>query len=60
MYALLFAPAFVMSGYFDHIAVFFLVLGNFLAHKGRSRQAGLAIGAGMMVKIIPVVAIAAC
>ncbi|MGH7862179.1 MAG: hypothetical protein ACREOS_08045, partial [Candidatus Dormibacteraceae bacterium] len=56
MYALLFFPFFTMLSWFDTIPLFFLLLTIWLALRGRAGSAGVAVGLGLMIKVIPIVA----
>jgi len=54
IYALLFAPVYVGTGWFDHVPMFFLLLGLYWLIRGRDWPAGLAVGLGFMAKLTPV------
>ncbi len=59
VYALLFVPLFVFVGYLDSLPLFFLLLGLYALLRGWSGGAGVAIGLGMMSKLIPMVCLPA-
>ncbi|HET7087856.1 MAG TPA: glycosyltransferase family 87 protein [Anaerolineae bacterium] len=50
LYALLFAPMFVVLGWFESIALFAVLLALWLILEDRPIPAGVAIGLGMLVK----------
>ena len=52
-YALLFGPIFVHAGWFDGVALFFMLLSLYLLLKKRAALSGLAAGLGAMVKVLP-------
>lgn len=54
-YALLFGPIFVHAGWFDGVALFFLLLGLYLLLRNKPGLSGLIIGLGAMVKVLPLV-----
>lgn len=54
IYALLFAPVYVGTGWFDNVPMFFLLLGLYWLIRGRDWPAGLAVGLGFMAKLTPV------
>ncbi|MCG3211119.1 MAG: hypothetical protein FOGNACKC_04756 [Anaerolineae bacterium] len=55
LYALLFAPIYSMLGFFDGVALFFMLLAlDWLLAENRSLSA-VAVGVGIVVKIIPVI-----
>lgn len=54
LYALLFGPIFVHAGWFDGVALFFMLLSLYLLLKNRGALSGLAAGAGAMIKVLPV------
>ncbi len=58
IYALLFTPLYIWSGWFDPLPLFFLLLGLYLILKGRGAAAGAALGVGFMVKVAPAVILA--
>jgi hypothetical protein len=53
IYAGLFAPLYVWSGWNDSLPVFFLLLGLYLVIKRKGVAAGAVIGVGFWVKVIP-------
>ena len=53
IYAGLFAPLYTWLGWFDGMPLFFLLLALYLLLKRRALLAGLALGLGFMVKVIP-------
>jgi len=53
IYACLFAPLYVWSGWNDCMPVFFLLLGLYLLLRGRAVAAGVVSGVGFWVKVIP-------
>lgn len=53
-YAGLFPPVYAMLGFFDGIALFFILLALDLILDDRRALSAIAIGVGFMVKIIPV------
>jgi hypothetical protein len=53
IYAGLFAPLYTWLGWFDGTPLFFLLLALYLLLKRRGLLAGLALGFGFMVKVIP-------
>jgi hypothetical protein len=58
LYALLFAPAYTMLGWFDAMPLFFLLLGlDLLLSRWRGAWAGsaVAVGLGFLVKLTPVI-----
>ncbi|MBN2003907.1 MAG: DUF2029 domain-containing protein [Anaerolineae bacterium] len=55
LWALLFAPFFTFLAWFDSMAIFFLVLALYGLLTDRPALAGVALGLGFMVKIIPAV-----
>ncbi len=55
LWALLFAPFFTFLAWFDSMAIFFLVLALYALLTDRPALAGVALGLGFMVKIIPAV-----
>jgi hypothetical protein len=54
-YALLFGPVFVHAGWFDGVALFFLLLALYLLFANRGVFSGLAVALGAMVKVLPLV-----
>jgi len=55
LYALLFAPIYAMLGFFDAIALFFLLLALDLVLKGRLLSSAVSVGVGVVVKLTPVI-----
>jgi hypothetical protein len=53
IYASLFAPLYTWLGWFDGMPLFFLLLALYFLLKRRGLLAGLALGLGFMVKVIP-------
>jgi len=53
IYAGLFAPLYTWLGWFDGMPLFFLLLALYFLLKRRGLLAGLALGLGFMIKIIP-------
>jgi hypothetical protein len=53
IYAGLFAPLYTWLGWFDGMPLFFILLTLYLLLKRRGLLAGLALGLGFMVKVIP-------
>ncbi|MGC8879157.1 MAG: hypothetical protein ACP5R2_08030 [Anaerolineae bacterium] len=53
LYALLFVPLYTMLGFFDAVALFFLLLALYLALREQVVRSAIATGIGFMVKIIP-------
>ena len=58
IYALLFAPLYIWSGWFDPMPLFFLLLGLYLLIRQRATSAGIALGLGFMIKITPAMIVA--
>ena len=54
LYALLFPPLYAMLGFFDGVALFFILLGLDLLLGDRRFLSAVAVGAGFLVKIIPI------
>ncbi len=54
IYAGLFVPLYTWMGWFDGMALFFLLLGFYLLIKQRAYLAGIAMGLGFTTKFIPV------
>jgi hypothetical protein len=52
-WALLFFPLFVTLNWFDTLPLAFMLLGLWFVLAGRAAGAGLAIGAGVLAKLIP-------
>lgn len=55
MYALLFPPVYAMLGFFDGVALFFILLSLDLLLANRFKWAGVAAAAGALVKLTPIV-----
>jgi hypothetical protein len=53
IYACLFAPVYVWSGWNDSLPLFFLLLGLYLLVRGRGATAGILAGIGFWVKVTP-------
>ncbi|MCS7260291.1 MAG: hypothetical protein NZ765_05870 [Anaerolineae bacterium] len=53
LYALLFVPLYTMLGFFDAVALFFLLLALYLVLRGQLVRSAVATGVGFMVKLIP-------
>ena len=58
-YAALFYPIYIANRHFESIAVFFMLLGVYLAIRERRHTATLAIALGMLTKLFPVAALPA-
>jgi hypothetical protein len=56
IYAGLFLPLYTLTNWFDAFSLFFLLLALYLAVRGRAFLAGMAVGVGFLVKLIPAVA----
>jgi len=54
IYACLFAPLYVWSGWNDSFSLFFLLVGLYLLLRDRPLLAGITGGVGLWVKVIPV------
>ena len=54
LYALLFVPLYTMLGFFDSIALFFLLLALDLTLNDRLMGSAIALGAGFIVKLTPI------
>ncbi len=54
LYALLFPPLYAMLGFFDGVALFFMLLALDLLLDNRRFPSAIMVGVGFMVKIIPV------
>lgn len=59
VWALLFMPLYIWSGWFDPILLFLLLLGTWFLVAGRPAAAGLVAGFGAMVKLIPALVLVA-
>ena len=53
-YAGLFVPLYTLLGFFDGLALFFMLLALFWLIEGKNRLAGVAIGLGIMTKVTPI------
>lgn len=56
-WSLLFVPLYTWAGWFDSMAVFFLLLAVWYTLAGRPFATGLTLGAGFMVKLSPILPI---
>jgi hypothetical protein len=56
IYACLFSPLYIWSGWNDCMSLFFLLLSLYLLLRGRGVLAGIASGVGFWVKVIPILA----
>jgi hypothetical protein len=54
IYACLFAPLYIWSGWSDSMPLFFLLLGLYLLLRGKGLAAGIMAGTGFWVKAIPI------
>ncbi|HLH73085.1 MAG TPA: hypothetical protein VKX96_07360 [Chloroflexota bacterium] len=59
IYSLLFFPLYVVLSWFDTVALFFLLCTLWLALREQTSSAGVSAALGLMVKVIPVVAVPA-
>jgi hypothetical protein len=57
IYACLFSPLYIWSGWNDCMSLFFLLCSLYLVLRGRALVAGLMCGVGFWVKVIPVLAV---
>ncbi len=55
LYALLFVPIYAMLGFFDAIALFFLLLALDFVLRGRLLSSAISIGVGFVVKMTPII-----
>jgi hypothetical protein len=55
LYALLFVPIYAMLGFFDGIALFFLLLALDLILRGRLLSSAISVGVGFMIKMTPII-----
>jgi hypothetical protein len=55
LYALLFVPVYAMLGFFDAIALFFLLLALDFILRGRLLSSAVSVGVGFLVKLTPIV-----
>lgn len=53
LYAALFGPVFVLAGYLDHLALFWLLLALLLAVQRRYTLSAVSTGVGFMIKVFP-------
>lgn len=54
VWSLLFVPLYTWAGWFDSMAVFFLLLAVWLILENRPLATGLVLGAGFMIKLSPI------
>ncbi len=54
LYALLFTPVYTMLGYFDGVALFFILLSLTFLLENRLSRAAIAAGIGFAVKLTPI------
>lgn len=54
IYACLFAPVYIWSGWADSMPLFFLLLGLYLLLRRKALAAGITTGLGFWVKVIPI------
>jgi hypothetical protein len=57
IYACLFSPLYIWSGWNDCMSLFFLLLSLYLLLRGRPVLAGIAGGVGFWVKVIPILVV---
>jgi len=55
LYASLFVPVYTFIGFFDCLPLFFVLLTLWLLLRQRALWAGVTLGAGFMVKVLPVI-----
>ncbi len=55
LYALLFVPIYAMLGFFDAIALFFLLLALDFILRGRLLSSAISVGVGFVVKLTPII-----
>jgi hypothetical protein len=55
LYALLFVPIYAMLGFFDGVALFFLLLALELLLRGRLLSSAVSVGVGFLVKLTPII-----
>ena len=55
LYASLFVPVYTFIGFFDCLPLFFILLTLWLLLRQRALWAGVTLGAGFMVKVLPVI-----
>jgi hypothetical protein len=54
IYACLFAPLYIWSGWNDSMPLFFLLMGHYLLLRDRGRTAGILAGVGFWIKATPI------
>jgi hypothetical protein len=54
-YACLFVPVYSIIGFFDSLPLFFMLLTLYLLLKQRELLAGMALGIGFMIKVMPLI-----
>ena len=57
IYACLFAPLYIWSGWNDSLPLFFLLLGLYLLLRNRGIAAAIVAGLGFWVKVIPILVV---
>jgi hypothetical protein len=55
LYALLFVPIYAMLGFFDAIALFFLLFALDCILRGRLLSSAVSVGVGFLVKLTPII-----
>jgi hypothetical protein len=55
LYALLFVPIYAMLGFFDAVALFFLLFALDCILRGRLLSSAVAVGVGILVKLTPII-----
>lgn len=55
LYALLFTPVYAMLGFFDAMALFFLLLALDFILRGRLLSSAVSVGVGFLVKLTPII-----
>ncbi len=55
LYALLFVPIYAMLGFFDAIALFFMLLALEFVLRGRLLSSAISVGVGFVVKMTPII-----
>lgn len=55
LYSALFVPVYTLSGFFDAVPLFFMLLGTWLLLQNRSAAAGASLGLGFAVKLTPII-----
>lgn len=58
VYVVLFIPVFIWLGTFEAMTVFFVLLTLFALRRGQSWLAGIAIGLGAVIKVLPILLLA--